>query len=190
MRIAYAIAFLALAPLALRAQDTKTIVRYGFADGAVEIDVRPGAFISIAAAQGDSAATVTVRASDARVWTDSTRRMIRRGAPRKRTVVVLQRSMISEAADSGAAVSLIRRAEADSTTFQLFFASRDSGGFPLALERREAELFFAAMRRAVATALAPAASKSKAKAKPKPKPKPKPKAAPPPAPTPPPDSTR
>lgn len=146
------------------------IVRYGFTDGAIEIDVRPGALISIAAAQGDSAATVTVRAPDARTWTDSTRRMIRRSAPRKRTVVVLQRSMIEEAADSGAAVSLIRRAEADTTTFELFFATRADGGFPLALERREVDLFLAAMRRAVAVALPPAAPKSKAKTKPKPTP--------------------
>lgn len=182
MRCTYAIAFLALVPFALRGQSAKTIVRYGFTDGAVEIDVRPGGRISIAGAQGDSAATVTVRATDARAWTDSTRRIIRRAAPRKRTVVVLQRSMIPEAADSGAAVSFIRRAESDSTTFQLFFTSRADGGFPLALERREADLFFAAMRRAIAAALPPAA--------PKPKPKAKPKPAPPPAAKPAPDSTR
>jgi hypothetical protein len=185
MRFSYVIALFVLAPLSLRAQvardsgGARTIVRYGFTDGAVEIDESPGALISIAAAQGDSAATVTVRATDARAWTDSTRRVIRRAAPRKRTVVVLQRSMIEEASDSGAAVSLIRRAEADTTTFQLFFATRSDGGFPLALERREADLFFAAMRRAVATALPQAASKPKAKPRAKP-----------PAPTPPPDSTR
>lgn len=165
MRFSHAIALLAVAPFALRAQAARTIVRYGFTDGAVEINVRPGALISIAGAQGDSAATVTVRASDARAWTDSTRRMVRRAAPRKRTVVVLQRSMISEAADSGAAVSFIRRAESDSTTFQLFFASREFGGFPLVLEPREADLFFAAMRRAVAVAIPPAVSKSKAAVK-------------------------
>lgn len=158
----------------------KVIVRYGFDDGAVEIDVRPGGYISIAGAQGDSAATVTVRGSDARAWTDSTSRIFRRAAPRKRTVVVLQRSIIAEAADSGAAVSFIRRAETDSTSFQLFFANRSRGGFPLALERREAELFLAAMRRAVAVALPRAA-----KQQPKPKPTPKPKPAPPVA-----DSTR
>ena len=143
------------------------IVRYGFDDGAVEIDVRPGAFISIAGAQDDSAATVTVRGSDARLWTDSTTRMFRRAAPRKRTVVVLQRSTMAEAADSGAAVSFIRRAETDTTAFQLYFANRSNGGFPLVLERHEADLFLAAMRRAVAVAL-PAATKPKSKPKPKP----------------------
>lgn len=143
------------------------IVRYGFDDGVVEIDVRPGAYISIAGAQGDNAATVTVRGSDARAWTDSTRRMARRAAPRKRTIVVLQRSRIGEASDSGAAVSFIRRAETDSTSFQLFFTNRSSGGFTLALERRETELFFAAMRRAVAVAL-PSAPKKKTRPKPKP----------------------
>jgi hypothetical protein len=164
MRFAFAIAVLAVAPAALRGQAARTIVRYGFTDGAVEINVRPGALISIAGAQGDSAATVTVRASDARAWVDSTRRMARRAAPRKRTVVVLQRSMI-EAADSGAAVSFIRRAESDTTTFQLFFATRAFGGFPIALERREADLFFAAMRRAVDATRSPPAAKPNAKAK-------------------------
>jgi hypothetical protein len=176
MRFSHVIALLALAPFALQAQDssnsqgTRAIVRYGFTDGAVEIDVRPGALISIAGAQGDSAATVTVRASDARVWTDSTRRVIRRAAPRKRSVVILQRSIIAEASDSDAAVSLIRRAETDTTTFQLYFTTRSGGGFPLGLERREADLFFAAMRRAVAVALPAPASKMRAKPKPKPAP--------------------
>ena len=168
------------APEPAARKSAKVIVRYGFNDGAVEIDVRPGAYISIAGAQGDSAATVTVRGSDARAWTDSTSRIFRRAAPRKRTVVVLQRSIIGEAADSGAAVSFVRRAETDSTSFQLFFVNRSRGGFPLALERREAELFLAAMRRAVDVALPRAA-----KQQPKPKPRSKPKAAPPAA-----DSTR
>lgn len=191
MRFPYAIALLAFVPFALRAQGEKTvIVRYGFTDGAVEIDVRPDGVVSIAGAQGDSAATVTVHATDARAWTDSTRRIVRRAAPRKRTVVVLQRSTIDEAADSGAAVSFIRRAETDSTTFRLYFANRSYGGFPLALDRREADLFFAAMRRAVSVALPPPAPKPKKKMKPNPPasvaPGPAPAA---PAPAPRPDST-
>jgi hypothetical protein len=166
MRLSYLVALLAVVPYAARAQNARTIVRYGFSDGAVEIIVRPGAIIAIAAAQGDSAATVTVHATDARAWTDSTRRIVHRAAPRKRTVVVLQRSQIAEAADSGAAMSLIRRAETDTTTFELHFATRSGGGFPLTLERREADLFLAAMRRAVAVAL-PSAPKPKPKTKPK-----------------------
>ena len=185
MRLSLVVALFALVPCASRAQDAdnaqtapnaKTIVRYGFSDGAVEISVRPGAIIAIAAAQGDSAATVAVRASDARAWTDSTRRIVRRSAPRKRSVVVLQRSRIAEAADSGAAMSLIRRAETDTTTFQLYFATRANGGFPLELERREADLFLAAMRRAVAVAVP-----APAKPAPKPKVKVKAKTAAPPA---------
>jgi hypothetical protein len=156
-----------LAPAALRAQEPKKIARYGFEDGALAIDVRPGGIIAIAAAQGDSAATVALRASDARAWVDSTRRFVTRAAPRKRTEVVLQRSRIEEA-DSGGAVSFLRRAERDTTTFQLLFSTRDFGNFPLTLERREASLFFGAMRRAIAAARQPAPPKGSSKVKPAP----------------------
>ena len=160
------ITFCVLAPAALRGQETRTIARYGFTDGALAIDVRPGGIIAIAASQGDSAATVTLRASDARVWVDSTRRFVLRPAPRKRSVVVLQRSMIQEYADSGAAISFLRRAERDTTTFQLLFSTRGFGKFPLSLERREATLFFKAMQRAIAVAHPPVPRAPKTKAKP------------------------
>ena len=148
-----------LAPLALRGQEsineTKTIARYGFTDGAVAIDVRAGGIIAIAGAQGDSAATVKLTVSDARAWVDSTRRFVTRSAPHRRSEVVLQRSIIEEASDSGAAISFLRRAERDTTTFELLFSTRDYGKFPVALERREAALFFGAMRRAVVAASPP-----------------------------------
>ena len=180
-----------LAPAAIRAQEPqvaqdsqaalpdsqptpkpKTIARYGFSDGALAIDVRPGAIIAIAAAQGDSAATVTLRARDARAWIDSTRRFVTRPAPRKSTQIVLQRSMIEESSDSGAAISFLRRAASDTTTFELLFSTRSFGKFPLALERREATLFFAAMKRAVDATRPPAPAKPAPKVRAKPKPKP------------------
>jgi hypothetical protein len=165
VRALFAIVLFLVAPAALRGQETRrTIARFGFTDGAVAIDVRPGGIVAIAAAQGDSAATIAFRASDARAWADSTRRFVTRAAPRKRTVVVLQRSMIEEAADSGAAMSFLRRAESDTTTFALLFSTRDFGKFSLALERREAVLFFAAMRRAAAATRPPIAAKPAAKA--------------------------
>lgn len=154
-----------LAPAALRGQKRRTIARYGFTDGALAIDVRPGGMIAVAAAQGDSAATIVFRAADARAWTDSTRRLVSRAAPRKRTLVVLQRSTIAEAADSGAAMSFLRHAGSDTTTFALLFSTREFGKFSLALERREAGLFFAAMRRAVNATRPPAAIKRAARAK-------------------------
>jgi len=131
--------------------------------------VRAGSIIAIAAAQGDSAMTITLRASAARAWIDSTRRFVTRPAPRKSTQIVLQRSMIEEAADSGGAISFLRRAARDTTTFELLFSTRFFGKFPLALERREAVLFFAAMRRAVDAARPPAPAKAPPKAKEKPK---------------------
>ena len=66
-----------------------------------------------------------------------------------------------EEADSGGAISFLRRAERDTTTFQLLFSTRDFGKFPLTLERREATLFFGAMRRAIAAARPPAPAKSR-----------------------------
>ena len=164
MRSRFVITCLLLAPVVLRAQEPRKIARYGFENGVVAIDVRPGGIIAIAAAQGDSAATVALRASDARAWVDSTRRFVTRAAPRKRAVVVLQRSMVEEA-DSGGAISFLRRAERDTTTFQLLFSTRDFGKFPLTLERREANLFFGAMKRAIAAARPPVAARSPAKPK-------------------------
>jgi hypothetical protein len=163
VRTPFLITLILLAPVVLRAQEPRKIARYGFDDGVVAIDVRPGGIIAIAAAQGDSAATVALRASDARAWVDSTRRFVTRAAPRKRAVVVLQRSMVEEA-DSGGAISFLRRAERDTTTFQLLFSTRDFGKFPLSLERREAALFFGAMRRAIAVARPSAAAKKPEKA--------------------------
>ena len=167
MRFLFAIALLVAAPAALRGQQPRTIARFGFVDGAVAIDVRAGGIVAIAGAQGDSAATVTFHASSARAWTDSTRRFVTRAAPRKSTMVVLQRSMMEEAADSGAAISFLRRASADTTTFELLFSTRSFGKFSLALERREAALFFSAMRRAVAATRPPSVPKPASKAKPK-----------------------
>jgi hypothetical protein len=153
-----------VAPAALCAQDgRRTIARYGFTDGAVAIDVRSDGIVAVAGAQGDSAATIAFRASDVHAWADSTRRFVTRAAPRKRTTVVLQRSMMTEAADSGAAISFLRRAGSDTTTFELLFSTRDYGKFSLALERREAVLFFAAMRRAVVAARPTVPAKTSAK---------------------------
>jgi hypothetical protein len=160
--------FFLLAPAVLRGQEPRKIARYGFEDGALAIDVRPGGVIAVAAAQGDSAATVTLRASDARAWVDSTRRFVTRAAPRKRAEVVLQRSMIEESSDSGGAISFLRRAERDTTTFQLLFSTRDFGKFSLTLERREAALFFGAMRRAITAARPPAPQKPPGKRSPQP----------------------
>jgi len=168
VRYLFAIVLFAIAPAALRGQEPRTIARYGFTDGAVAIDVRPGGIIAVAGAQGDSAATVAFRASDVRAWTDSTRRFVARAAPRKSTVVVLQRSMIAEAADSGAAISFLRRAASDTTTFELLFSTRDFGKFSMALERREAVLLFGAMRRAVDATRPPSTTKPAAKTKKKP----------------------
>ena len=160
MRASLAIACFVLAPAALRAQEARTIARYGFEDGTIAIDVRGDSVIAVAAAQGDSATTVTLRPSDARAWVDSTRKLISRAAPRKQTQVVLQRSMIESAENSGAAISLLRRAASDTTTFELLFSTAGFGKFPLALERREAVLFFAAMRRAVVATQPPAKPKA------------------------------
>jgi hypothetical protein len=149
VRSSFAIALFVLAPAALRGQHARTIARYGFNDGTIAIDVRGDSVIAVAAAQGDSATTVTLRPSDARAWVDSTRKLISRAAPRKQTQVVLQRSMIESAENTGAAISLLRRAASDTTTFELLFSTAGFGKFRLSLERREAVMFFAAMRRAV-----------------------------------------
>jgi hypothetical protein len=77
--------------------------------------------------------------------------------------------MAAEASDSGAAISFLRRAASDTTTFELLFSNRSFGKFPLALERREAAMFFAAMRRAVDATRPPAPPKPATKAKAKPK---------------------
>ena len=166
MRSLFVIALLVAVPAALRGQGSRTIARFGFVDGVVAIDVRAGGIVAIAGAQGDSAATVTFHASSARAWADSTRRFVTRVAPRKATMVVLQRSMMEEAADSGAALSFLRRAAADTTTFELLFSTRSFGKFSLALQRREAALFFSAMRRAVDATKSPPAPKPASKAKP------------------------
>jgi hypothetical protein len=64
-------------------------------------------------------------------------------------MVVLQRSMMEGAEGNGEAVSFLRRAASDTTTFELLFSTRSFGKFSLALERREGALFFGAMQRAV-----------------------------------------
>lgn len=155
--------FIVVAPLALGGQASRTIAKYGFSGGVVQVDVRPGARIAIAGAQGDSAATVTVRAADARAWVDSTVRVLARSAPKKKSALILQRSMIEEASDSGAALSFIRRAAVEGTTYSLFFSTRRYGGFPLELEKREATLFLGAMRRAIGAARPAAPPKKKKK---------------------------
>jgi hypothetical protein len=165
VRSSLAIALLVLAPAVIHGQEARTIARYGFNDGTIAIDVRGDSIIAVAAAQGDSATTVTLRPSDARAWVDSTRKIIARRAPRKSTEVVLQRSMIDDRENTGAAISLLRRAASDTTTFELLFSTSGFGKFPLALERREAVLFFSAMRRAVIATQPPPKPKAAKSAK-------------------------
>jgi hypothetical protein len=133
-------------PAVRRVAIAKTV----FGDAGVIINARSDGFIEIAAAGPKKPILLQLRTLAARAWVDSTYRMLK-ARPRRSAKTRTYRSDIEEHASSGTMV-LTRRVTSGESTYSLFFSDDPLSGFTVPIERSEADVFVATVRRAVAAA--------------------------------------
>jgi len=152
------------------------IAKSVFGDAGMIVNARNDGFIEIAAAGPSKTVLLQLRTLAARAWVDSTARMLRARVRRSNTPRTY-RSDIDEPGTS-TTMALTRKVTAGESQYALFFSDDPLGGFTIPIERSEADVFVAQVRRAVALSAKllepldstkPADSAAKAK-KPAPKP--------------------
>ena len=167
-----------------------------FGDAGVIVNARDDGFMEVAAAGPTKTILIQLRTMAARAWVDSTSRMLR-ARPRRSNTPRTFRSDIEEHGTS-TTMALTRKVTAGESEYSLFFSDEPLTGFTIPIEKSEADVFVAIVRKAVAASAKmlekldtsaaakdsePAAAKDSAKPAPKKKPAAKP-TAPPPAPKP------
>jgi hypothetical protein len=167
-----------------------------FGDAGIIVNARDDGFMEVAAAGPTKTILIQLRTMAARAWVDSTSRMLR-ARPRRSNTPRTFRSDIEEHGTS-TTMALTRKVTAGESEYSLFFSDEPLTGFTIPIEKSEADVFVAIVRKAVAASAKmlekvdtsaaakdsePAAAKDSAKPAPKKKPAAKP-TAPPPAPKP------
>jgi hypothetical protein len=127
-----------------------SIAKAVFGDAGVIVNARGDGYIEVAAAGPSKTILLQLRALAARAWVDSTARMLR-ARPRRSTTPRTYRSDIDEAGTSGT-MALTRKVTRGESEYALFFSDDPLGGFTVPIERSEADVFVAQIRRAVAQA--------------------------------------
>src|SRR5688572_29408894 len=152
------------------------IAKSVFGDAGMIVNARDDGFVEVAAAGPSKTVLLQLRTLAARAWVDSTARMLRARVRRSNTPRTY-RSDIDEPGTS-TTMALTRKVTAGESQYALFFSDDPLGGFTIPIERSEADVFVAQVRRAVALSAKllepldstkPADSAAKAK-KPAPKP--------------------
>jgi hypothetical protein len=126
------------------------IAKSVFGDAGMIVNARDDGFIEVAAAGPDKTILLQLRILAARAWVDSTARMLR-SRPRRSNTPRTYRSDIEEAGTSGT-MAVTRKVTAGESQYSLFFSDDPLGGFTIPIERSEADVFVAQIRRAVALA--------------------------------------
>jgi len=119
-----------------------------FGDAGMIINARNDGFIEVAAAGPNKTVLLQLRTLAARAWVDSTYRMLR-ARPRRSATPRTYRSDIEEHGTSGT-MALTRKVTGGESEYALFFSDDPLGGFTIPIERSEADVFVATLRRAVA----------------------------------------
>jgi hypothetical protein len=159
-----------------------------FGDAGIIVNARDDGFIEVAAAGPTKTVLIQLRTMAARAWVDSTSRMLR-ARPRRSNTPRTYRADIEEHGTS-TTMALSRKVTAGESEYSLFFSDEPLTGFTIPIEKSEADVFVAIVRKAVGTSaklLEKADTSAAAKDSAPPAPKKKPAAkrtAPPPAPKP------
>jgi hypothetical protein len=124
------------------------IAKSVFGDAGMIVNARDDGFIEVAAAGPSKTILLQLRALAARAWVDSTARMLR-ARPRRSNTPRTYRSDIDEAGTSGT-MAVTRKVTAGESEYALFFSDDPLGGFTVPIEKSEADVFVAQIRRAVA----------------------------------------
>ncbi len=122
-----------------------------FGDAGIIVNARDDGFIEVAAAGPKKTVLIQLRTMAARGWVDSTLRMLR-ARPRRSNTPRAFRSDIGEYGSS-TTMAMNRTVTAGESEYSLFFADDPLAGFTIPIEKSEADVFVAVVRRAVATAV-------------------------------------
>ena len=140
------------APAAAHPVQRVPIAKTVMGDAGIIVNARDDGFIEVAAAGPAKTVLLQFRTLAARAWVDSTARMLR-ARPRRSTTPRTYRSDIDEAGTSGT-MALTRSVAGGESEYTLFFSDDPLGGFSIPIERSEADVFVAQLRRAVARSAA------------------------------------
>jgi hypothetical protein len=141
------------APAAVRAQGSvvrRNVATLPFEHGLIVIDAHSDGKVVIGASAGDSTIATPFPAAEVRQWADSTARLLARRVPKTARERVYRSGIVN--GETSAGVSFTRRISSGKSTYRLFFANSNYGGFPLDVSRAEAEQFVKSLQRAFRTA--------------------------------------
>jgi hypothetical protein len=130
----------------------RVIARAPFGDAVIMLNARSDGQIEIATAASKRSNVALVTWQAARLWADSADRILATRARPGKGRIITSRAVVEEQGVSGGAVSLVRKASRDSTEWSLFFADSSFSGFSVPIEKSEASVFVANMRRAITAA--------------------------------------
>jgi hypothetical protein len=114
------------------------------------IDAHSDGKVVIGASAGDSTIATPFPAAEVRQWGDSTARLLARRVPKTARERVYRSGIVN--GETSAGVSFTRRISSGKSTYRLFFANSNYGGFPLDVSRAEADQFVKSLQRAFRTA--------------------------------------
>ena len=118
-----------------------------FGDAGIIVNARDDGFIEVAAAGPAKTVLIQLRTMAARAWVDSTSRMLR-ARPRRSNTPRTYRSDIEEHGTS-TTMALSRKITAGESEYSLFFSDEPLTGFTIPIEKSEADVFVAIVRKAV-----------------------------------------
>jgi hypothetical protein len=118
-----------------------------FGDAGIIVNARDDGFIEVAAAGPQKTVLIQLRTMAARAWVDSTSRMLR-ARPRRSTTPRAYRSDVQEHGTS-TTMALTRKVTNGESEYSLFFSDDPLAGFTVPVEKSEADVFVAVVRRAV-----------------------------------------
>jgi hypothetical protein len=121
-----------------------------FENGLIVIDAHSDGKVVIGASAGDSTIATPLPAAEVKLWADSTARLIARRVPKSVKQRVYRSGIVNR--ETSAGISFTRRISAGKSSYRLFFANSNYGGFPFDVSRAEADQLVKALRRAVRTA--------------------------------------
>ena len=120
-----------------------------FGDAGIIVNARDDGFVEVAAAGPQKTVLIQLRTMAARAWVDSTSRMLR-ARPRRSATPRTYRADVQEHGTS-TTMALTRKVTNGESEYSLFFSDDPLAGFTVPVEKSEADVFVAVVRRAVAT---------------------------------------
>lgn len=122
-----------------------------YGDAGIIVNARDDGFIEVAAAGATKTVLIQLRTMAARGWVDSTLRMLR-ARPRRSNTPRTFRAAIEEYGTS-TTMAMNRKVTAGESEYSLFFSDDPLAGFTVQIEKSEADVFVAVVRRAVTAAV-------------------------------------